>query len=228
VVAVTISNPIGAAARFTLSIAAGYGLGLLPSAQLAVRASGANTDIEQDGTGNPGAMNTSHLIGKRWGAAVFAADVAKGWGAAALGRQLLGATGANAAAAAAVVAHCYPATRGWRGGKGVATSIGQVLGTFPAYFPIDVGVALGTAAVPALKHRTFTANTVASLTWVGCASAWWRNGWPNPGGPAPTAALPMAAMVSSVAIFARFLAERDRVASYQTGDAELRAASAGF
>ncbi|NNE74254.1 MAG: glycerol-3-phosphate acyltransferase [Acidimicrobiales bacterium] len=188
---------------------------MLPSAQSAVRASGTDTDVEHDGTGNPGAMNTSHLIGKRWGAAVFAADVAKGWGAAVLGRRLLGATGANAAAAAAVVGHCYPATRGFRGGKGVATSIGQVLGTFPAYFPIDAGVALATAAVPALRHRTFTANTVASLTWVGCAIAWWRNQWPNPGGPAPTAALPAAAAVSSVAIFARFLAERDKVVSYE-------------
>ena len=125
---------------------------------------------------------------------------------------LAGERGANLAASAAVIGHCHPLGR--RGGKGVATSIGQVIGTFPAYLPIDAGVALSTAALPWFERRTETATTVAALTWIGCGLLWWRKGWSVGRRTPTTAAVPVAAVASSLVILARFHAESDRVDSY--------------
>ena len=57
--------------------AVGYGMGNLPSADLAARAAG-GADLRRQGTQNPGAMNASHVLGKRWGLAVSALDIGKG------------------------------------------------------------------------------------------------------------------------------------------------------
>ena len=63
---------------------------------------------------------------------------------------------------------------GFRGGKGVATSIGQCLATFPAYFPIDAFVGVATAAMPWWSKRAFSATIVSSVCWVGGGVVWWR------------------------------------------------------
>ena len=190
-------------ARLVAAGGAGYLAGTLPSADLAARAAGGG-DLRRRGSGNPGAANAATVLGARWGAAVLVADIAKGAGATLVGRGLAGAVGADLAGTAAVAGHCYPLGSGRRGGKGVATSVGQVLGTFPAYFPVDCAVAAATVAIPGWKGRAFAANTVASLCWV-AGSAWrWRTGR------AP-ASLPVAAAVSSGLIFSRFArSERSR------------------
>ncbi len=189
---------------FFASTAAGYVLGMVPSAEIvAITTSG--TDIRHAGTGNPGALNVAKVVGTKAGIAVMLADVAKGFVAGRVGGRLAGPAGANAAAAAAVIGHCFPSTTGFRGGKGVATSVGQVLATFPAYFPLDFAVGAGVAANPRLKHRTFAANSVASLVWIAASVVWWRRRLPNLWGPAPTVALPIGALVSSAVITARFI-----------------------
>jgi glycerol-3-phosphate acyltransferase PlsY len=94
---------------------------------------------------------------------------------------------------------------GFRGGKGVAASVGQCLATFPAYFPIDVAVAGATAAFPAWKQRAFTATMVSSACWVASGALWWLKGWRNAWGPRPTAMLPVAAAASSAMIAKRFV-----------------------
>jgi glycerol-3-phosphate acyltransferase PlsY len=189
----------------------GYLVGNLSGADLASRAAG-GADLRREGTRNPGAMNASHVLGKRWGLAVSALDIGKGSAAARLGHRLGGPMGANVAATAAVVGHCFPVGR--RGGKGVATSIGQVAGTFPAYLPIDIGVAVATSALPFFRQRTRVATAVASATWVGCATLSWLRGVRTPGGIEPTVALPLGALASSAVIAARFAAEADKVESY--------------
>jgi acyl phosphate:glycerol-3-phosphate acyltransferase len=184
-------------------------MGLIPSAAMATRAFSQTpstdvADIRSQGTGNPGALNVGQTVGTSAGLIVMGADIAKGYAAGVVGRKIAGPAGANAAASAAVVGHCYPITAGFSGGKGVATSIGQVLATFPVYFPIDVAVALVSAANPKMKHRTFTAKTIASGIWIGTSSLWWRKRWNNSWGPEPTGSLPLGALVSSAVIFSRF------------------------
>lgn len=199
------------AGRWAAAAAIGYIAGNLPSADIATRAAGGG-DLRAEGTHNPGAMNASHVLGRKWGIAVSALDVGKGAAAARAGARVGGPAGANLAATAAVVGHCFPIGR--PGGKGVATSIGQVIGTFPAYLPIDVGVAVGISALPALKQRTRAATTIASVTWIGCATFAWRRRFRNPGGVEPTGALPLAAFASSIVIAARFAAEADHVTAF--------------
>jgi glycerol-3-phosphate acyltransferase PlsY len=145
---------------------------------------------------------------------VTAADVAKGAAAARFGGRLAGPAGANAAAVAAVVGHCFPPARS--GGKGVATSIGQVLGTFPVYLPLDLAVGASTASLPRFRQRTRTAAAVASAVWVTAATVWWRRGLPNPGGVTPTVALPLGAIATSAVIAVRFAAGADDVAAYNS------------
>jgi len=148
-------------------------------------------------------MNAAKTLGKKWGALVMAADVAKGVAAAAVGRSVAGAMGANLASSAAVAGHCYPPGR--TGGKGVSTSIGQVIGTFPVYLPVDIAVGLATAALPKWTQRTWAATAVASTTWVGCSIAAYRRAIPTGvDGPA-TAWLPVGSVISSVIIAKRFL-----------------------
>ena len=202
-------HTVGAAAAAVV----GYGLGTLPSAAIAARWAGSGGPaIHKRGTGNPGGMNAGHVLGRRWGVAVTIADILKGTAAAAAGRRLAGERGANLAAGAAVIGHCHPVGR--RGGKGVATSIGQVIGTFPAYLPIDAGVALSTAALPWFKRRTEMATIVASSTWIGCGLLWWRKGWSAGRRMPTTAAVPVAAAASSAVIMARFRVESARVDSF--------------
>ena len=107
---------------------------------------------------------------------------------------------------ASVVGHCFPVWTGFRGGKGVAASVGQCLATFPAYFPIDVGVAALAMANPRVKQRALTATLASCAMWVLGGLVWWRKGWPNLWGPTPGSGLPLAAAVSSSVIVSRFLA----------------------
>lgn len=188
--------------RIAAAAATGYLLGTIPAASAAARlATKGATDLRRTGTGNPGAVNAMHVLGRRWGTAVLAADIAKATAAAGAGRVLAGGNGSHVAATAAVVGHCFPVWSGFKGGKGVAASCGQCLATFPPYVPFDLGLAW---AVGRWKGRTLPATVVASLAWVGAGVLWWRRGWPNAWGPSPTAALPLAAAVSSTAILYRF------------------------
>lgn len=190
--------------KVVAAVAGGYAFGTIPSADLAARwASAGSTNLRETGSANPGALNATKTLGKKWGVAVMAADVAKGVAAASVGRTLVGPVGANLAATAAVGGHCYPLGR--TGGKGVSTSIGQVIGTFPLYLPLDIAVGVATAAMPKWTQRTWAATAVASATWVGSSIAAYRKGWPTGIDGQATLALPIASFASSAVIAKRFL-----------------------
>lgn len=194
--------------RSLTSIAAGYLIGSFPSADVACRLVGEGTDLRTSGSGNPGAVNAGHVLGRAWGWAVLVADTAKGASACALGRRIAGPTGGHLAGTAAVVGHCFPVWNGFRGGKGVAVSLGQCAATFPAYLPVDLAVA---TAVGKLSGRALSGTAVASATWVAAGILWWRRRWPNGWGPEPTGALPLAAAISSAVILHRFAAAARRI-----------------
>jgi glycerol-3-phosphate acyltransferase PlsY len=168
-------------------------------------ATGGGTDLRTEGSGNPGAVNAMKVLGGGWGTAVLAADIAKGALACAVGRAVAGGTGSHLGGTAAVVGHCFPVAKRFKGGKGVAASVGQCLATFPAYFPIDLAVAALSSTGPR-RRRAAAATVLSSGAWIGGAILWWRRGWPNLWGPRPTAALPLAAGASSAVVLYRFAA----------------------
>ena len=108
----------------------GYLLGSIPFARLFTMRSG--IDLFEVGTGNPGAANVFRKIDKRIGAAVFLADGLKG----ALPVFIANMMGAPQdlwiiAGAAAVFGHWYPIFNRFKGGAGLATGAGVVLGLMP-------------------------------------------------------------------------------------------------
>ncbi len=117
-------------------------IGSLPTAYLVGRYAG-NIDIRRHGSGNVGTMNTGEVLGWHWGLIVFIIDLAKGIAVVYLARW----SGLDPLlmASAAVAAHCYPVWLRFRGGKGLATSLGAVL-AMPAFTYIAVFV-LGWGSV---------------------------------------------------------------------------------
>jgi glycerol-3-phosphate acyltransferase PlsY len=85
-------------------------------------------DLASAGSGNPGATNAGRVLGRGWGILVGVLDVAKGLVPAFVAGRLGGAPLAYAVGLAAVLGHIWsPYLRG-RGGKGVATTMGAMLG----------------------------------------------------------------------------------------------------
>ncbi|MEO6125514.1 MAG: glycerol-3-phosphate acyltransferase [Ilumatobacteraceae bacterium] len=198
-------------ARLVAAAAVGYLLGTVPSADVAARlAHGGTIDLRASGSNNPGALNAAQQLGTRWGVAVLIADAMKGSAAGVIGKRIAGGTGAYAAATLSIAGHIWPMWSRFRGGKGVATSAGACLAIFPAYFPIDAGV----AALGAVGSRNAeTSVRVSAAVWTLSAALWWRRGWPNLWGPRPTAGLPMFAAVSSAMIVVKFASARRTAAT---------------
>lgn len=197
--------------RLGTAAAAGYLLGTIPSADTAAMVAGRGVDLRTRGSRNPGALNVFVSVGERLGRAVVVADVAKGFAACALGRRVAGDLGAHVAGVAAVGGHCYPLWNGFSGGKGVATSFGQCLYTFPAFAPLDLAVAVTATRIPGVRQRALVSAAVASVAWVASGVVWWRRGLPNSWGPTPTVALPIANAATALVVasaFARGLRRR--------------------
>jgi glycerol-3-phosphate acyltransferase PlsY len=112
-----------------LLVAPAYLLGTFPTAALVSRRAG--RDVSAEGSGNPGASNTFRTLGRRAGAWVLVGDVAKGSLAAGMGLASGSRAVGVACGLAAVLGHVYPVTRGFRGGKGVATGAGMALVLLP-------------------------------------------------------------------------------------------------
>ena len=104
----------------------GYLLGAISFAVIIARSKG--VDIFKEGSGNPGATNVKRILGKNWGNAVFALDALKGFTAA--GLPLLVYHDDRLAVIgliAAILGHSFSVFLKFRGGKGVATTIGGLL-----------------------------------------------------------------------------------------------------
>ncbi|HUP69613.1 MAG TPA: glycerol-3-phosphate acyltransferase [Acidimicrobiales bacterium] len=197
--------------RLVSAAASGYLVGSGPVADLTTRVvTGGKRSLRSEGTGNPGGANALVVLGKRWGYGIILADIVKGAAACRLGRRVAGDAGAHVAGTAAVIGHCFPVWSRFRGGKGVAVSLGQCAATFPPYVPVDLAVAWAAAAKrwPASRFSspTLAATVIASTVWVMASVLSWRRRWPNAWGPPPTALLPAAAAASSGVILSRFAA----------------------
>lgn len=90
------------------------------------------TDIKKKGSGNPGTMNVLRSVGKLWGVLTFVCDCSKGVLFALLGRFLIGsADWLFILGLITVLGHVFPVFSKFKGGKGVATSIGVFIVAYP-------------------------------------------------------------------------------------------------
>ncbi|MGN7468925.1 glycerol-3-phosphate 1-O-acyltransferase PlsY [Brevibacillus sp. SAFN-007a] len=97
----------------------------------------AGIDIRAYGSGNAGATNTLRVLGKGPGVAVLILDALKGLAAMGITHLMTGDPAAYAVAGLFVIAgHNWPIYFGFRGGKGIATTLGVVLGFSPLAFLI--------------------------------------------------------------------------------------------
>ena len=144
-----------------ISAVLGYLLGSVNFAVLVAKRHG--VDILKAGSGNPGATNVKRVLGKGPGNLVFALDALKGLTGTALPHLLLrlnlglAADDAQAlflACAAGFVGtllgHCFSCFLGFKGGKGVASTIGGLLVLLPV--PIVIGAALWALAFFATRY----------------------------------------------------------------------------
>jgi glycerol-3-phosphate acyltransferase PlsY len=104
----------------------GYLLGSIPFGLVLTRAAGLG-DVRAIGSGNIGATNVLRTGNKKLAAATLACDMLKGT-AAVLAAGSFGPTYAAIAGFGAFIGHLFPVWLGFKGGKGVATFLGVVLG----------------------------------------------------------------------------------------------------
>ncbi|MBQ6389199.1 MAG: glycerol-3-phosphate 1-O-acyltransferase PlsY [Mogibacterium sp.] len=86
-----------------------------------------HVNIRKEGSGNPGMTNTIRVIGLKAGIAVLIVDVLKAFAAVKIGIHMAGLLGGMVAFACVVIGHCFPVVLGFKGGKGVAASLGAAL-----------------------------------------------------------------------------------------------------
>ena len=125
-----------------------YLLGSIPSAVWIGRTFH-GVEVREHGSRNAGATNTLRVLGRRAALTVFAMDFLKGFAAVMLYHLADAGMGETALSnlkiiliTAAVIGHIFPVFASFRGGKGVATTAGAVMGIFPAAVLICLGIFL--------------------------------------------------------------------------------------
>ncbi len=159
-------------AEYALNILTGYLLGSVPFG-LVVGYIWLGRDIRDSGSGKTGTTNVLRTAGKLPAALVVIGDISKGTVPALLGRFAWDEPGVAAAgAAAAIVGHIWPVFAGFRGGRGVATAFGGVLGLTPLVaiaFPILAAIVVGSTRYVSLMSVLVT--PIAAAIVIGLAFA---------------------------------------------------------
>jgi glycerol-3-phosphate acyltransferase PlsY len=112
---------------YLLPFIAGYLLGSIPFGLILTQAAGMG-DIREIGSGNIGATNVLRTGSKKLAAATLLLDALKGLAPALAFNLMWGPLPATAAAAGAVLGHMFPPWLGFKGGKGMATALGVLVG----------------------------------------------------------------------------------------------------
>lgn len=155
---------------FILFILFAYLLGSVPFGLLLGLSQG--KDLRIIGSGNIGATNTGRTLGKKWGVLCFLLDVLKGL-LPMLAVPLVGVIGDNPdllqlslwllVGCAAVLGHIFPVYLKFKGGKGVATSLGIVLGLWPYYTLCGVAAFIVWASFVFISRYVSVASIVAAV-----------------------------------------------------------------
>ena len=149
------------------STLAAYLLGSVPFGFIVAKAHG--VDIRTVGSGNIGATNVFRSISKGWGLFTFACDFLKGLLPVLLFPMVAGRLGFAGSAdglrllcgMGAIAGHNWPVFLRFKGGKGVATSTGAVLGIAPA--AVGIGLVIWLVSFLALRYVSL-ASMLAALT----------------------------------------------------------------
>jgi len=146
-----------------MMLAIGYLLGSIPFGLVLTRMTGRG-DVRAIGSGNIGATNVLRTGSKALAAATLLLDTLKGTAAVYVGFGFAGNDGAIMTGLAAFAGHIFPVWLRFRGGKGVATYIGIVLGLFwPAFL---VFVATWLAAAAATRYSSVGALAASLVTTI--------------------------------------------------------------
>tara|TARA_B100000315_G_scaffold257282_1_gene305621 strand:- start:2874 stop:3479 length:606 start_codon:yes stop_codon:yes gene_type:complete len=155
--------------RSIILLTASYLIGSIPFGFLVGRLV-KKIDIREHGSGNIGATNIVRVLGKKWGILVFSLDIFKGFLGPLLTAIFIKASGLLIILSAilAVSGHIWPVFLKFKGGKGVATSLGAILALgfiFPQLW-LALGLALLTwiALFYAFKYVSL-ASLSASLVF---------------------------------------------------------------
>ena len=154
--------------NYLLAALFGYLLGSIPFGVILTRMSGA-PDIRSIGSGNIGATNVLRTGRKSLAAATLAGDMLKGTAAVLIAAAVWGRDASLAAALGAVLGHVFPVWLGFKGGKGVATYIGVLLGI--AWPAVLVFAAVWGAIAAATRYSSLAALIASALIPV---FLWWR------------------------------------------------------
>jgi glycerol-3-phosphate acyltransferase PlsY len=144
-----------------LALLFGYLLGSIPFGVVLTRLGG-GPDLRSIGSGNIGATNVLRTGRKGLAAATLACDVLKGTTAVLLAAQFAGDNAALAAGLGAFLGHLFPVWLKFKGGKGVATYIGLLLGlAWPAAL---IFCAIWLAVAFAFRYSSLSALVASALT----------------------------------------------------------------
>ncbi|MGD2073428.1 MAG: glycerol-3-phosphate 1-O-acyltransferase PlsY [Gammaproteobacteria bacterium] len=151
-----------------LLIAAGYLMGSVSSAIIVCRLLGL-PDPRTQGSGNPGATNVLRVGGKKAAVATLAGDMLKGLAPVLIARALQADLAVQCAVAvAAFLGHLYPVFFGFKGGKGVATALGVLLGLHWPVGLMTIGTWLAVAFVAKISSAAALVAILLTPLYV-----WW-------------------------------------------------------
>lgn len=140
---------------FIILIVASYLLGSVPFGVLIARAHG--KDLRSIGSGNIGATNVSRALGKKWAYICFLLDCLKGLVPMLAAKPLVTPLTVTTLSlwltvgCAAILGHIFPVYLKFKGGKGMSTCMGIILGLYPYY------------TLPGL---------IAFIVWAACVLLW--------------------------------------------------------
>ena len=154
-------------------VLAGYLCGSVPFGWLIGRAKG--VDLRRCGSGNVGSTNAGRVLGKQWGWLCFGLDtfkgtapvLAAGWSMG-LTHQILTQPQAwqwLAVAASTILGHIFPVWLRFRGGKGVATGLGSLVGFWPL-LSVPVLAAMATWLIVVAVSRYVSLASIAAAAAV--------------------------------------------------------------
>lgn len=130
----------------TAAVVLGYLLGSIPFGLILTRMAGLG-DIRSIGSGNIGATNVLRTGNKKLAAATLLLDAFKAMAAALAGYYFAGPEAGLLAGFAAFLGHLFPVWLGFKGGKGVATYLGVLLGVAPLWVLVFAAVWLVVALI---------------------------------------------------------------------------------